>query len=260
MIRIALIGGAVAWMWLPSLAIAQHGGNPYEGDAAAVRAGNALYAGRCADCHGADAKGNRGPDLTLLWAAGGNDERLFASIRRGVEGSIMPPSFAPDSELWAIVAYLRSISTVPPLVSDGDPAHGRALFASQCSSCHRAGDGGGALGPELTRITRVRSREALVRAVREPSATVAEGFRAVTLVTMDGERASGVVKREDAYSVQIVAADQRLQGYRVADIRELVRERESLMPAFPPDQLSERELEDLLSFLGSVSSTGLETP
>jgi hypothetical protein len=32
------------------------------------------------------------------------------------------------------------------------------------------------------------------------------------------------------------------------------------MPAFPPDQLSERELEDLLSFLGSVSSTGLETP
>jgi hypothetical protein len=68
------------------------------------------------------------------------------------------------------------------------------------------------------------------------------------------------VKREDAYSVQIVAADQRLQGYRVADIRELVRERESLMPAFPPDQLSERELEDLLSFLGSVSSTGLETP
>ena len=78
--------------------------NPFEGDAAAVTAGAALYAGRCAECHGADAKGSRGPDLTQRWAKGATDESTFATIRNGVPGSIMPPSAAPDHELWAIVA------------------------------------------------------------------------------------------------------------------------------------------------------------
>ena len=134
--------------------------NPYEADATAIQVGGVLYAGRCADCHGPDAKGLRGPDLTQLWTAGAKDERVFASIRNGVAGSIMPPSIAPDNELWAIVTYLRSISTVPPLEIPGaDPEAGRALFAEHCSECHQVNGSGGTLGPELTRIALVRSVE-----------------------------------------------------------------------------------------------------
>ena len=56
----------------------------------------------------------------------------------------MPPSVAPDSELWAIVAHLRSISVMPPLVSTGNVERGRALFAAECSSCHQVRGEGGA--------------------------------------------------------------------------------------------------------------------
>ena len=148
--------------------------NPYEADATAIQVGGVLYAGRCADCHGADAKGVRGPDLTQLLGAGAKDERVFASIRNGVAGSIMPPSVAPDNELWAIVTYLRSISTVPPLEIPGaDPEAGRALFAEHCS---RVPPGQRqrrrAAGPS-SRASRSCVRvEALAQAVREPSATV----------------------------------------------------------------------------------------
>jgi putative heme-binding domain-containing protein len=232
--------------------------NPFEADPTAIRAGEALYASRCADCHGPDAKGTRGPDLTVLWTAGANDERVFETIRRGVPGSIMPPSFAPDEELWAVVAYLRSISTVPPFESDGNEAHGRELFATLCACCHRVGDRGGTLGPELTRIAQVRSREALLTAIREPSAAVAEGYRVVTLVTGDGERVRGTVKGEDAFSVQIVDADERLQGYRKSELAEVIRERGSLMPAAWPDRLSDRDLEDLLAFLGTLRGDDVE--
>ena len=151
--------------------------NPYEADATAIQVGGVLYAGRCADCHGPDAKGLRGPDLTQLWLAGAEDERVFTSIRNGVAGSIMPPSIAPDSEIWAIVTYLRSISTVPPLEIPGaDPEAGRALFSKHCSECHQASGSGGSLGPELTRIALVRSLESLTQSVRDPSATVASGY------------------------------------------------------------------------------------
>ena len=44
--------------------------NPYEGDRPRGRAGAALYGTGCAECHGADAKGISGPDLTALWAVG----------------------------------------------------------------------------------------------------------------------------------------------------------------------------------------------
>src|SRR5437870_11567806 len=84
---------------------------PRSADPAAIQAGGALFRERCADCHGADAKGVRGPDLTRLWTREGADDRAFQTIRSGVPGSIMPPSSAPDAELLAIVAYRRSVRT-----------------------------------------------------------------------------------------------------------------------------------------------------
>ena len=220
-----------------------------------MTAGGALFAGRCADCHGADAKGSRGPDLTQRWAAGATAESTFASVRRGVPGSIMPPSAAPDHELWAIVAWLRSISVAPQLVSSGIPARGRAVFEAQCQQCHRVGAQGGSLGPDLTQIGLTRSREALVTALRNPSATVAAGFRAVDLVNR-GERIEGVIKAEDAFSIQVLTVDGRLLGLRKAALEKIAPRPESLMPAFSVDKLGESQLEDLLAYLGTLRETG----
>ena len=56
--------------------------NPFESDEAAIRIGNALFANRCALCHGSDAKGSLGPDLTLRWARG--EQRRADRDGRGV--------------------------------------------------------------------------------------------------------------------------------------------------------------------------------
>lgn len=230
--------------------------NPFEGDAAALSIGSALFASRCADCHGPDARGNRGPDLTQRWVRGATDESAFNVIRAGVPGSIMPPSIAPDSELWAIVAYLRSISVKPQLESTGDPARGRALFAKECAACHQVGSAGAAPGPDLTSVGLTRSREALVAALREPSATVARGFRGVTVVTRRGERVEGIVKGEDAFSLQVLTVDGALRAFRKRDLAELVRVSESAMPRFAPDRMSDAALEDLLAYLGTLRGRG----
>ena len=240
--------------WATPSALAQQL-NPFEGDAAAVTAGGALFAGRCADCHGADARGSRGPDLTPRWAAGATAESTFATIRKGVPGSIMPPSAAPDHEIWAIVAWLRSVSVAPQLVSTGDRARGRALFVSQCQQCHRVGAQGGSLGPDLTQIGLTRSREALVTALRSPSASVPAGYRTVQLVNR-GERIEGVIKAEDAFSIQVLTVDGRLLGLRKAALGTIALRPESLMPVYSTDKLGESELEDLLAYLGTLRESG----
>jgi len=227
--------------------------NPFDGDPAAISAGTLLFATRCSECHGADAKGLAGSDLTLLWQAGVSDERIFDTVRSGIAETIMPPSTAADKENWAIIAYLKSISTVPPFVTEnGDLERGQEVFAAECASCHRVRGSGGSLGPDLTRIAQVRGRDALVSAIREPSALIAPGFKAVTLAIASGERISGVRKAEDAFSIQILDTDERLRGFLKSEIEQIVHEEQSLMPGLDADQLSASELENLLAFLATL--------
>lgn len=96
--------------------------NPRQGDAEAIRTGARLFSARCSDCHGVDAKGVRGPDLTIAWSSGASDDRLFQTIRRGVPNTEMPASSAPDDEIWAILAHLRTLSAeVPSTTREATP-------------------------------------------------------------------------------------------------------------------------------------------
>ncbi len=165
----------------------------------------------------------------------------------------MVPSAAPADEIWAIIAYLKSISTVPPFeVEGGDAMRGREVFAAECSACHSIEGHGGRLGPDLSVIAQARSRESLTSSIREPDAVIPLGYRAVTLVTSDGERIRGAAKSEDAFSIQLVDTNQRLQGYFKSELVEIVRETESLMPEFGRDELGTRDFDDLLAYLATL--------
>ena len=228
-------------------------GNQRDGDAAAVAVGAGLFRERCAECHGADAKGVAGHDLTGLWAAGATDERVLQTIRSGVPGTLMPSSSAPDGELFALLSYLRSLNTtVSSETTRGNAEHGEQVFWSTCGSCHRVNGRGGPLGPDLSRIGTSQSRDQLIRAIRQPSPTLAAGYQAVTLVTRDGQRIRGTKKSEDAFSIQIMDTREQLQGYLKSNLREVVRDTSPLMPVVGPDKLNERDLDDLLQYLNTL--------
>ena len=235
--------------------------NPREGDPDAIRTGTARFQSGCAECHGIDAKGVFGPDLTMLWAAGSSDDRIFQTVRRGVPDSSMPASRLADDDIWAILAYLRTLTTtVPPAPMTGDAANGERIFRSSCDSCHRVNGRGGYLGPDLSRIGSSRSREALTRDIRNASASIVPGYKPVTLVTTDGRRIRGVAKSEDAFSIQIMDTRDQLQGYLKSGLREVIEEPRSLMPDFGAAQLNDRDLDDLLRFLSTLRGASSARP
>lgn len=238
----------------PFVVLAQSA-NPYIGDTAAIRVGGALYGARCATCHGADAKGIVAPDLTRLWATGVEDHRVFQIVREGVPGSIMPANAAPDNELWAIVAYLRSISTVPLVIDpNADIQRGETLFNSTCSACHRVNGQGGSMGPDLSRIAVIRSKDLLTSAIRDPSALIASRYKPITLILNDGSQIRGTLKSEDAFSVQIMSSEQQLRGYRMSQLQDIIRETESVMPVFNANALSENDLINILGYLANIAT------
>ena len=218
--------------------------------------GAALYAARCADCHGADATGVRGPDLTRLWGAGATDDRVFQTIRQGVPGSIMPATTAPDAEVTALVAYLKSLGTAAASVgARGSAAKGEQAFWTTCGGCHRVGQRGGRLGPVLTRIGVTQSGDALRKAIRQASAAITPGYQSVTLVTRGGATIRGLRKAEDAFSVQLLDTRERLQGYLKADLASVTKDNRSLMSDYGPDRLPDADLDDLVTFLSTLKGS-----
>ena len=230
--------------------------NPLEGDKEAIRDGGAKFRNRCAGCHGPDARGDRGPDLTGLWASGVSDDRIFQTVRQGVPGTEMPaadPSRVPDREIWQVLAYVRTlVGTDPPQASTGTPENGDRIFQKTCRTCHMVNGSGGELGPDLSRIGSGRPRAALAKKIRTPSTNIRPGYEPVTLVLRDGQRIRGVKKNEDEFSIQVMDMRQRIQGYVKANLSEVVAEKQSVMPAYGPDQLSNGDLDDLLSYLSTL--------
>lgn len=228
------------------------GKNPHLGNKASIQGGLALYRVRCGDCHGLDARGYRGPDLTA--ALGGMpDERLFQTIRKGVQGTEMPPSTTPDSDVLMIMAYLRDLGGVSASEKPvGNVDNGARVFASQCASCHRVGERGGRLGPDLSRIGAARSQAALIREIRTPSEWMPPAFEPVTLVMKDGQRIRGIKKNEDVFSIQVMDTRERIQGYLRSNLQEVIYDKTSLMPGYGPDRLSDTDLNDLVGYLSTL--------
>jgi putative heme-binding domain-containing protein len=245
----------------PSIPIPFPAVNPHAGDRDAVRNGMALYRSRCADCHGLDASGYRGPDLKAVLAGGATDEQLFQTIRKGVPGTEMPSNNSPDDQIFLILAYLRNLGTVaPPEAVVGNVAHGAQLFSASCAGCHRVAGKGGRLGPDLTRIGVARSRAALVREIRAPSEVIAPSYETVTLVTKDGQRIRGAKKNEDAFSIQIMDTRERIQGYLKSDLQEVIYQKDSLMPVYGPDRLNDSDLDDLVGYLSTLRGVDVNIP
>jgi cytochrome c oxidase cbb3-type subunit 3 len=229
--------------------------NPLEGNPQAISNGAAMFRNRCAGCHGPDAHGYLGPDLTGFWAAGGTDGSMFDIVRRGVPGTEMigaDPQRVLDKDIWQTLAYIRTLGAVPASPPTGDGVNGERIFRANCNSCHRVNGRGGHLGPDLSRIGSARPRAGLQQKLRGTADFIRPGYEPVTLVTRDGERIRGVKKNEDEFSIQIMDVRERLQGYVKANLAELTLDKQSLMPVYGPDRLSDRDLDDLLRYLTSL--------
>ena len=231
--------------------------NPFTPTADVIKEGMASFRANCAYCHGMDAKGARGPDLTNVFN-GRTEEGLFHLVRRGIAGTEMPPAgvFLQEPDTWKTLMYLRTLAAPAPTEPPrGDAENGEKIFRARCASCHRVNGRGGVLGPDLTRIGIARTRQALTRQIRGAVENIREGYEPVTVTTQEGRTVRGTRKNEDLFSVQVMDSAERLQGFVKSDVRGVTAEKRSMMPVYGAGQLNERDLDDLLRYLGTLRGT-----
>jgi cytochrome c oxidase cbb3-type subunit 3 len=92
--------------------------NPLHDQPGAVSEGHRRFIEmNCAGCHGYDAAGAMGPNLTdKYWRYGGTPVQVFKSIYEGRPGGMPAWGGAlPAQEIWKIVAFVESLGgTFPP--------------------------------------------------------------------------------------------------------------------------------------------------
>jgi cytochrome c oxidase cbb3-type subunit III len=250
--------------------------NPLASDPKAAKFGEFQFRSNCAFCHGLGARGGgRGPDLTRAQKRHGNsDADLFRTINEGVPGTAMPPNGATqqgvgmtETEIWQVIAYIRSVQVKAPAQPLGDAGHGKQLFfgSAACSTCHMVEGKGGRLGPDLTTTGSARATDYLLDSVRNPSRRLAQGiseamkefsqeYETVRVETTDGQKFVGVVLNEDHFTLQMLDLREQLHLFEKDKLRSYEKSRESLMPAYDQKMLSDKELQDILAFLLSVGA------
>ena len=74
----------------------------------------------------------------------------------------------------------------------------------------------------------------------------------VTAVTADGKTIKGVALNEDSFSVQIMDMGEQIHLLQKDQLRSFQKSRQSAMPKYGADILSDKDLADIVAYLVSV--------
>jgi putative heme-binding domain-containing protein len=140
------------------------------------------------------------------------------------------------------------------LTLTGDAKKGEAIFfdkESKCANCHKTGDRGTAVGPELTAIGKTRTKVELLDSILQPSAKVDPQFAAYLVKTHDGRSFTGMLVKRDEKQVIVRDAENKETALDGANVEAVQPSRLSLMPDGLVSGLTPQEAADLLEFLAS---------
>ncbi len=217
-------------------------------------------------------KGSVKEQQQLLRVLGGlpvsKTETIFGDLIEKMADKKLSPSLSLD--LGEAIDSTKSntlIAKLTPLRSKGETAAdyqealyggnaglGRRYFmtnsAAECSRCHSIGSQGGDVGPNLSNIGNVLSREQILQALVEPSARISPGYGMVILTLKDGTSAAGVLTSENEH--ELVLKTSEAEPLKIAVAR--IAKRDNVPSSMPPmgHIMSKREMRDVVEFLSGL--------
>jgi uncharacterized repeat protein (TIGR03806 family) len=202
--------------------------------------------------------------LLLAGSLRGNAGKLPADVRNAViaEGTARTDplvrdlfeAFLPESARTKTLG--STINGSDLLALDGNPGRGRKLYLTAegmlCRSCHKVGDQGKALGPDLTHIGKRYSPAEILENILEPSKKIDPKYQTWLVQTDDGKVHSGLLKSRTDQEVVVVDAKGNDIRLATGDIELIVAQKKSLMPELQLRGLTPQDAADLLAWLVSL--------
>jgi len=219
------------------------------------------------------------PDDLLRWFAeagrgysdGSSFNNFLVKVRRAAVSNVPAPELVaiqPVLDSWAEpLPKLRTSKKKRTFVQDwkltdlesdlDQVGHGRnfaqgqdAVFATQCLMCHRMGDEGGSVGPELTAISSRFSRHDVLESILDPSKVISEQYANTDVLLNSGTTVTGrlVSETDDKIVIRPSMLAPELQEIRKADVKSRELSKISPMPPGLLSTLTKQEILDLLAY------------
>ncbi|MFM2093419.1 MAG: hypothetical protein RIS70_543 [Planctomycetota bacterium] len=135
---------------------------------------------------------------------------------------------------------------------NGSNTKGVEVFAkAQCAKCHRIGDRGERIGPDLSNVTRRFTKKELLSSIYYPSHVISDQFAAQVVATTSGRQYVGIVAAGGAGEKVILQSNGEKITIRDSEIAQTSRSNVSSMPEGLLNSLSQEEIADLFAFLAA---------
>jgi putative heme-binding domain-containing protein len=177
------------------------------------------------------------------------EERLLLNISKRQEQELasLTSNVEPISEERQSLIEERVAAFEAAPSTSIEVAAGQQIFNKNCGVCHRSMNESG-IGPQLHGIGK-RGAEAIAEKILDPNRNISEAFRNYTIKLKDGKVLTGLYRREQGEV--LVFGDLNGQEFSIpkAEIDAQVASRYTIMPDYFGSTLSQKEFNDLLTYL-----------
>lgn len=130
----------------------------------------------------------------------------------------------------------------------GDVGRGRVVFTKNCAGCHRVGDLGVNVGPDISDSRTQKPEQYLVH-ILDPNRVIDSNFFAYTVVLADGRALTGLVVSEAGGAVTLRQQDGKEVTLGRDEIDTISNGGVSLMPVGMERSVTVPEMADLIAFI-----------
>lgn len=136
----------------------------------------------------------------------------------------------------------------PVLKMKGDPLVGREVFAKNCVTCHKIGDLGVNVAPDIA-DSRVKTPVQLLTDILDPNKAIDNNYFSYTVIDQSGQIYTGILSAETASSVTLKQPENKTVSILRSDIDEIRSNGVSLMPVGLEKSIPPERMADLISFI-----------
>ncbi len=159
---------------------------------------------------------------------------------------------AIDTDRQKVIDDYRAALTLA-----GDAGRGLTVFQNNCASCHRLGNMGHAVGPDLAALAN-KSPAYLLIEILDPSRNLDSRYVDYLATTRSGRVYGGILAGEGAASITLRGQDGREETLLRGELEELINTGKSLMPDGIEKKLSRQDMADLIAFLNDGKSDDVQ--
>jgi putative heme-binding domain-containing protein len=175
-------------------------------------------------------------------------QRLLQHRNRDIRAraeKIFADAINPDRQ-----KVLDAYSTATNLT--GDAKHGAEVFTKTCSTCHKLGEVGQHVGPDL-RSVGDKSPQSLLIAIIDPNRAVEARYTNYVADTKGGDAITGIITSETGASLTLISADGKPQTILRDNLKSLRSTGTSLMPENLENGYTPQDLADLCAFVRAAN-------